>query len=85
MPRLRVRELAEERGLNISQLQRQTGLDMGMVRRYWYNEGTKGPLHEINLIALGKLAQVLGVHPGELIDPNGERTEERLSPVLAAA
>ena len=85
MPRLRLKELAEERGLNISQLQRQSGLDMGMVRRYWYNEGTKGPLHEINLIALGKLAQVLGVRPGDLIAPNGEEKSPLYSPALVAA
>lgn len=85
MPRLRLKELAEERGFNISQLQRQTGLDMGMVRRYWYNEGTKGPLNEVNLIALGKLARVLGVYAGDLIDPNGEEAEGILIPALAAA
>jgi transcriptional regulator with XRE-family HTH domain len=85
MIRLRVKELAEARGLNISQLQRQSGLDLGMVRRYWYNEGTRGPLSEVNLIALGKLAEVLGVHPGELIDPDGEEAEEIDSPMYAAA
>ncbi len=86
MTRLRLKELAEARGLNISQLQRQSGLEMGMVRRYWYNEGTRGPLHEVNLIALTKLAQVLGVHPRELIvSGSEEELEEMFSPVLAAA
>jgi transcriptional regulator with XRE-family HTH domain len=85
MTRLRLKELAEARGLNISQLQRQSGLDMGMVRRYWYNEGTKGPLHEVNLIALAKLAAVLNVHPGELLAPVQEDSEETYSPMLVAA
>ncbi len=67
MARLQLKELAEARGLNISQVQRQSGLDLGMVRRYWYNEGTKGLLNEVNLEALDKLARVLGVRPGDLI------------------
>ncbi len=85
MPRLRLKELAEPRGLNISQLQRRSGLDLGMVRRYWHNEGTKGPLTEINLVALGRLAEVLGVHPGELIAPDEEEQEEIESPALLIA
>lgn len=85
MPRLQLKELAEARGLNISQLQRQSGLDMGMIRRYWYNEGTKGPLNEINLIALGKLAEVLGVHPGELIDAEDGTSEGITTPGLVLA
>ncbi len=82
MARLRLKEIAEERGLNISQVQRQAGLDMGMVRRYWYNEGRKGPLTEVNLVALAKLAEVLGVRPSELIEDD---PQEILSPMYAAA
>lgn len=82
MPRLRLQELAKERGLNISQIQRQAGLEMGMVRRYWYNEGTRGPLTEVNLVALAKLAEVLEVRLSELIEDD---PEEIHSPALAAA
>ena len=85
MPRLRLKELAEERDFNISQLQRQSGLDLGMVRRYWYNEGTKGALSEVNLIALGKLAQVLGVQAGDLISTEEEDSEGITIPGLVAA
>ena len=60
--RLRLRELAEEQGLNMSQVQRESGLTMGMVRRYWYNDTT-----EVRLTALGALAKMLGVRPGELL------------------
>jgi transcriptional regulator with XRE-family HTH domain len=81
--RLRLKDLAEERGLNISQLQRQSGLDMGMVRRYWYNEGRNGPLTEVNLVALAKLAHVLGVRPSELLDE--EHRPNKYRPALAAA
>ncbi len=85
MPRLKLREVAEAQGLNISQLQRRTGLDMGMVRRYWYNEGRKGPLTEVNLGALHKIAQVLGVKPGDLIAEEAEDAQPTFSPALAAA
>ena len=67
MARLQVKELAAARGLNMSQLQRQSGLTMGMIRRYWYNEGKDGRLQEVNLDALDRLAQILGVQPGDLI------------------
>jgi DNA-binding Xre family transcriptional regulator len=65
--RLQVRELAAERGVNMSQLQRQTGLTMGMIRRYWYNEGKGQPLDGIQLSALARIADVLGVRSGDLI------------------
>ncbi len=62
MARLRLHEVAEQKGLNMSQLQRQSGLTIGMIRRYWYNETT-----EVSLEALDKLAVLLGVAPGELL------------------
>jgi DNA-binding Xre family transcriptional regulator len=86
--RLRVKDLAEERGLNMSQLQRQTGLTMGMVRRYWYNEGKDGQLDGVSLSALNKIAEVLEVRPGELIESATEARSiqgNKMSPVLAAA
>ena len=86
--RLRVKDLAEERGLNMSQLQRQTGLTMGMIRRYWYNQGKEGQLDGVSLSALNKIAQVLGVQPGELIEASGEvrsRPANKYRPALAVA
>ncbi len=59
MVRLRLRELAQARGLNMSQVQRKTGLTMGMVRRYWYNQTT-----QVDLLALDALARLLEVPPG---------------------
>jgi len=73
MARLRLKDLAEARGLNLSQLQHRTGLDIGMVRRYWHNEGTRGRLTEVNLEALDKIAQVLDIQPGELLTSEPER------------
>ena len=76
MARLRLRELAEARGLNMSQVQRQSGLTMGMVRRYWYNEGKDGPLNEVQLEALDRLARLLGVQPGELLEADGQSASD---------
>lgn len=74
MTRLKIKEIAQGQGWNMSQLQRKSGLTMGMVRRYWRNE-TK----EVSLEALDTLAELLGVTPGELLtdkeDANVEATQ----------
>lgn len=59
---IRLKELAEAKGFNQSQLQRQTGLTMGLVRRYWFND-----TEEIKLSALEKLCDFLDCDPGDLI------------------
>lgn len=72
MARLRLRELAEARGYNMSTLSRDSRLTLNMVRRYWYNSANGlegGPqLTEVSLPALDALADVLGLHPRELIE-----------------
>lgn len=74
MARLRIRELAEQQGLNMSQLQRQTGLTMTMIRRYWYNTADgkeQGPtLAEVRLNALDILADMFKLSPGDLFERN---------------
>ena len=85
MARLKLRELAEERGLNISQTARRSGLDIQLVRRYWYNRGMRGPLEEVNLAAIDQLANLLGVTPGELLTDEEGDTEENIVPALIAA
>ncbi len=75
MPKLRVQEVAKERGLNLSQLQKKAGVTMPSVRRYWYNtrdgkvEGEA--LREVDLTVLGAIAKALGVEARDLI-VNGE-------------
>jgi len=72
MPRLKVRALAEAKGWNISQLQKESRVTMPSVRRYWY--GTKDgkavgePLRVVDLIVLASIARALGVRTAELID-----------------
>lgn len=60
--RIALKDLAEERGLNISQVQRQTGLTISLVRRYWYND-----TESVRLDAIDKLSLLLDVQPGDLL------------------
>jgi transcriptional regulator with XRE-family HTH domain len=70
MPRLKVRELAEAQGLNMSQLQRKSGVTMPSVRRYWYNtrdgKSEGEPIHEVDLTVLAAIAAALGVKSRDL-------------------
>jgi len=59
--KLRLQELAQARGLNLSQVQRRSGLTLAMVRRYWRNETS-----EVSLKALDALSALLQVAPGDL-------------------
>lgn len=74
MARIRLRELAENKGLSISRLQIESRLSMGTVRRYWYNT-TDGSEHGsrlkmINLDVLDTFARVLNTTPDSLISPD---------------
>lgn len=63
MYRLRVREVAESKGYNISTLSRASNVPFSTVRRVW-----KDPYREIKLTTLNKLAATLGVSTSELIE-----------------
>lgn len=72
MIRLRVKELAEARGLSLSTVQRQAKLPISTARRYWWSSRTglqrdAGTLNEVNLITLTEIAALLGVRPGDLL------------------
>lgn len=60
--KLCLREIAEKKNITLSDIQRNTNLTMGLVRRYWYNKTSS-----IKLEALGILAAYLKVNPSELI------------------
>jgi transcriptional regulator with XRE-family HTH domain len=83
MPRLNVRALAEAKGWNMSQLQKESRVTMPSVRRYWY--GTKDgkvvgePLKVVDLTVLAAIAKALGVRTAELIE------DDRRALQLAAA
>jgi transcriptional regulator with XRE-family HTH domain len=71
MIRLKVQELALERGFNISLLSREAKLEIRLVRRYWYNQ-----VRSVSLDALDAIAKVLGVGFFDLF----ERTDETATP-----
>jgi DNA-binding Xre family transcriptional regulator len=60
--KLRLQEIAQAQGLNLSQVQRRSGLTMTMLRRYWYNQ-----TNIISLQALDTLCSLLHVSPGDLL------------------
>jgi hypothetical protein len=75
-PRLRVRELAEARGLTLASFQREAKLPVSTARRYWYNSrtglpGDAGTLSEVSLFTLGVIAALLEVRPGDLFEDCG--------------
>ena len=68
--RLRVRELAEARGLNLAEFQREARLPVSTARRYWYSteDGSANgdPLKQVSMETLDKIADFFGCSPGEL-------------------
>ncbi|MFL5656650.1 MAG: helix-turn-helix domain-containing protein, partial [Ktedonobacteraceae bacterium] len=56
MYRLKIKEIAESKGYNISTLSRAADVPFNTLRRAWRN-----PQYEIKLATLHKIAQVLGV------------------------
>lgn len=87
MARLRVKELAEEQGLNISQLLNQANrlspeasLSYPTVHALWHNR-TQRP----DLGTLAVVAKALGVRPGDLITSDEEAPVNKRAPALVAA
>jgi transcriptional regulator with XRE-family HTH domain len=71
MARLRIKELAKERGIKLSFLQRRADITMNTARRYWYStrDGKESgeQLEELNWTVLDKIANVLGVKVRDLL------------------
>ena len=63
MIRLKVKELAEQQGLNMAQLARKADIDQRTLRRVY-----RDPTQEISTLVLGKLATALNVSPGDLLE-----------------
>lgn len=61
--RLRIKEIAESKGYNISTLSRASDVPFTTLRRAW-----KDPYYEIRLTSLHKIARVLGVATGDLLE-----------------
>lgn len=63
MLRLRVKEIAESKGYNQSQLSRAADMPLDTIRRIWHN-----PYHEVRLSTLNRIAQVLQVPAKDLFE-----------------
>jgi DNA-binding Xre family transcriptional regulator len=61
--RLRVKEVAETKGYNMSTLSRAADVPFSTVRRLWRN-----PYYEVRLGTLQRIAKVLNVPTSELIE-----------------
>ena len=61
---VRLKEVAEAKGYNLSRLQKASGIDMGVIRRYWKWDGNLQSLH---VPSIDKLCALLDVDPGDLI------------------
>lgn len=69
--RLRVRELAEAKGFNISTFQRQAQIPMSTARRLWYStsDGKEDGLRlkSVSLDTLDQLSEFFKVDPGKFL------------------
>jgi DNA-binding Xre family transcriptional regulator len=61
--RLRVKEIAREKGISMGKLQRDADVAYNTVKRMF-----KDPYYITTTETLGKLARALGVQPGDLIE-----------------
>jgi transcriptional regulator with XRE-family HTH domain len=63
MPRVRIREIAEAKGLDVAKLSRRADLAYGTVWQLWND-----PERDVSIKTLGKLAEALGVPLTSLIE-----------------
>lgn len=69
-----LKEVAEAKGYKMYRLQKETGLDAGLIRRYWYNKTTS-----IDLRYLDRLCVFLGVAPGDILRYDAAATQDKSS------
>ena len=63
MIRLRISEVAKEKGISMRKLAKEAGIAYNTLRLIYRN-----PHRDISLYTLDSIAQVLGVPPGDLIE-----------------
>jgi transcriptional regulator with XRE-family HTH domain len=63
MRRLRVKEVAQEKGFSMARLQRMADINLKTIQAIWHN-----PQHDASLKTLDKIARALGVPVTELIE-----------------
>jgi DNA-binding Xre family transcriptional regulator len=72
MIRLKIKEIAEAKGLNRSQLQIKSGVTLPLLNRYWNNR-----TQSVTLDALERIARALDVEPGDLLVVEKESLSKR--------
>lgn len=68
---IRLSAIAERQGKNMSQVQRESGLTMGMIRRYWNNDTI-----DVRLPAIETLCKLLGCSVGDMLIITDTRSSE---------
>jgi len=70
MLKLRIKEVAEEKNIKQSRLQRESGVTMPTLRRYWTND-----TESIHLVSIEKIAKALGVRVCDLLVESSEAAD----------
>jgi DNA-binding Xre family transcriptional regulator len=63
MIRLKIKEVAQQKGYSMSRLSRESNMAYKTIQTIW-----RDPYHEVTTTTLNKLARTLGVDPSELIE-----------------
>jgi DNA-binding Xre family transcriptional regulator len=63
MIRLKIKEVAQQKGYSMSRLSRESNMAYKTIQTIW-----RDPNHEVTTTTLNKLARTLGVDPSELIE-----------------
>ena len=71
MARLRIREIAEEKGISQGLLARTANVTQNVIRQIWRN-----PRHNVNFETLEKIAKALDVSVRDLIENGDEETPQ---------
>jgi len=69
MAKLLIKEVAESKGLNRSQLQIKAGVTLSMLNRYWHND-----TESVHLESMEKIARALGVPLRDLFAADEKET-----------
>jgi DNA-binding Xre family transcriptional regulator len=65
--RLRIREIAEQRGMSMGELSRKSNVTLAVIRRIWRNDQ-----HNVEFSTLQKIAAALGCDVRDLIEDGGK-------------
>lgn len=65
MIKLRIAEVAQQKGIKITRFKEESGLSWSIADRYWHNK-----IRGVSLDTLEKIAEFLGVHVTDLIKEN---------------